>query len=150
MRVIGVAAEPELVERTERVLKVWAVTALQAGGDFPQFSTNPFFSLHLHGFRASAFACNAYSLARLLGEFSDGFLTVVAATAMLYWLRSTCCSNGFRAAIAPLAVRTRFVEPGNLLSLTTTLCFGDHIEEVKTAASVPRNSLGMFCGIREG
>ena len=28
-------------------------------------------------------------LARLRGEFSDGFLTVVAATAMLYGLRST-------------------------------------------------------------
>ena len=28
-------------------------------------------------------------LARLMGEFPDGFLTVVAATAMLYWLRST-------------------------------------------------------------
>ena len=28
-------------------------------------------------------------LARLMGEFSDGFLTVVAAAAMLYWLRST-------------------------------------------------------------
>ena len=27
-------------------------------------------------------------LARLMGEFSDGFLTVVAATVMLYWLRS--------------------------------------------------------------
>ena len=27
-------------------------------------------------------------LARLMGEFFDGFLTVVAATAMLYWLRS--------------------------------------------------------------
>ena len=28
-------------------------------------------------------------LARLMGEFSDGFLTVVAVTAMLYGLRST-------------------------------------------------------------
>ena len=28
-------------------------------------------------------------LARLMGEFSDSFLTVVAATAMLYGLRST-------------------------------------------------------------
>ena len=28
-------------------------------------------------------------LARLMGEFSDGFLTVVTVTAMLYWLRST-------------------------------------------------------------
>ncbi len=28
-------------------------------------------------------------LARLRGEFSDGFLTVVAVTAMPYWLRST-------------------------------------------------------------
>ena len=27
-------------------------------------------------------------LARLMGEFPDGFLTVVAATAMLCWLRS--------------------------------------------------------------
>ena len=34
-------------------------------------------------------------LARLRGVFSDGFLTVVAATAMLYGLRRTCCSNGF-------------------------------------------------------
>ena len=29
MRVIGIAAENELVERTERVLKVWAATAPQ-------------------------------------------------------------------------------------------------------------------------
>ena len=28
-------------------------------------------------------------LARLRGEFSDGFLTVVAVTAMRHWLRST-------------------------------------------------------------
>ena len=28
-------------------------------------------------------------LARLMGEFSDGFLTVIAATDMLYGLRST-------------------------------------------------------------
>ena len=42
----------------------------------------------LRGFRASAFARNANGLAHLMGEFSDGFLTVVAATAMLYWLRS--------------------------------------------------------------
>ena len=27
-----------------------------------------------------------------MGEFSDGFLTVVAATAMLYWLRSLLSS----------------------------------------------------------
>ena len=27
-------------------------------------------------------------LARLMGEFSDSFLTVVVITAMLYWLRS--------------------------------------------------------------
>ena len=32
-------------------------------------------------------------LARLMGEFSDGFLTVVAATAMLYWLRSLLAST---------------------------------------------------------
>ena len=38
---------------------------------------------------SSAFARNTYGLARLMGEFPDGFLTVVAATAMLYWLRST-------------------------------------------------------------
>ena len=43
----------------------------------------------LHGFGASAFARNACGLARLMGEFSDGFLTVVATTAMLYGLRST-------------------------------------------------------------
>ena len=43
----------------------------------------------LHGFlstlsflRASAFARNAYGLARWMGEFSDGFLTVVAAAVM--------------------------------------------------------------------
>ena len=29
-------------------------------------------------------------------------------------------------------MRTRFVEPGNLLSLTTTLCFGVHSEAVVT------------------
>ena len=32
-------------------------------------------------------------LARLMGEFSDGFFTVVAATAMLYWLRSLLAST---------------------------------------------------------
>ena len=32
-------------------------------------------------------------LARLMGEFSDGFLTVVATTAMLYWLRSLLAST---------------------------------------------------------
>ena len=58
-------------------------------------------------------------LARLQGEFSDGFLTVVAATAMLYGLRSTWLQQWFRTAIAPLVVRTRFVEPGDLLSPTT-------------------------------
>ena len=57
-------------------------------------------------------------LVRLMGEFSDGFLTVVAAMAMLYGLLVPCCSNGFRAAIAQLVVRTRFVEPGDLFSLT--------------------------------
>ena len=53
------------------------------------FFVNSFLSWLLHGFGASAFARNAYNLTRLPGEFSDGFLTVVAATAMLYWLRST-------------------------------------------------------------
>ena len=48
-----------------------------------RFSLNSFLSLPLHGFGASAFACNAYCLARLRGEFIDGFLTVVAATVML-------------------------------------------------------------------
>ena len=38
---------------------------------------------------ASAFARNAYGLAPLMGEFSDSFLTVVAATVMLYGLRGT-------------------------------------------------------------
>ena len=65
------------------------LAATQAGWRLPGFSVNSFLSLLLHGFGASAFALNAYSLARLMGEFFDGFLTVVAATAMLYWLRST-------------------------------------------------------------
>ena len=60
----------------------------EAGWRLPRFSINPFFLFLLHGFWASAFARNPYSLARLTGEFSDGFLTVIAATAMLYWLRS--------------------------------------------------------------
>ena len=55
-----------------------------AGVGLPRFSTNSFLSLLLHGFGASAFTRNAYGLARLMGEFSDGFLTVVAATVMLY------------------------------------------------------------------
>ena len=49
----------------------------------------------LQGFGASAFARNAYSLARLLGEFFDGFLTVIAATAMLYWMRSALLQQRF-------------------------------------------------------
>ena len=32
-------------------------------------------------------------LARLMGEFSDGFLTVVAVTAILYWMRSLLSSG---------------------------------------------------------
>ena len=40
-------------------------------------------------FRGVCFRSQRLRLARLRGEFSDGFLTVVAATAMLYGLRST-------------------------------------------------------------
>ena len=38
-----------------------------------------------------------------MGEFSDGFLTVVAVTAMLYGLRSTCyrCSIGTAGRLRP-------------------------------------------------
>ena len=64
--------------------------ASQTGWRLPRFSPNSFLSLLLHGFGASAFARNAYSLARLMGEFSDGFLTVVAATAMLYLILIPC------------------------------------------------------------
>ena len=46
-------------------------------------------------------------LARLMGEFPDGFLTVVAATGCA----ARFFSNGFRAAIAPLVVRVGFDEP---------------------------------------
>ena len=68
-----------------------------------------------------------------MGEFSDSFLTVVAAMVMLYGCAARCCSNGFRTPIARLFVRTRFVEPGDLTSLTTTLCVGVHNEAVVTA-----------------
>ena len=60
----------------------------EAGWRLPRYSLNSFLSLLLHGFGAPAFARNAYGLARLMSEFSDGFFTVVAATAMLYWLCS--------------------------------------------------------------
>ena len=53
--------------------------APQASGRLPRFSPNFFLSLLLHNFGASAFARNAYGLAPLMGEFSDSFLTVVAA-----------------------------------------------------------------------
>ena len=65
------------------------MTSREAGWRLPRFSHNSFLSLLLHNFGASAFARNAYGLARWMGEFFDGFLTVVAATAMLYGLRST-------------------------------------------------------------
>ena len=42
-------------------------------------------------------------LARLMGEFSDGFLTVLDAMDML----NVRCSNGFRVAIARLVVRVK-------------------------------------------
>ena len=64
----------------------------EAGWRLPLFSLNSFLSLLLHGFGASAFARNAYGLARLMREFSDGFFTVVAATAIFYWLRSLLSS----------------------------------------------------------
>ena len=67
--------------------------ACKVRGRLPRFSPNSFLSLLLHGFVASAFARNAYGLARLTGEFFDGFLTVVAATAMLYGLRSLVAST---------------------------------------------------------
>ena len=57
----------------------------------PWFFVNSFLSWLLHGFGASAFARNAYSLARLMDEFLDGFLTV-AVTAIFYWLRSLLSS----------------------------------------------------------
>ena len=40
-------------------------------------------------FLGVCFRSQRLRLARLMGEFSDGFLTVVAATAPLYGLRST-------------------------------------------------------------
>ena len=40
-------------------------------------------------FRGFCFRSQRLRLARLRSEFPDGFLTVVAATAMLYGLRST-------------------------------------------------------------
>ena len=63
--------------------------ACKSGWRLPRFSTNSLLSLLLHNFRASAFARNAYGLAPLMGEFPDSFLTVVAATVMLYGLCST-------------------------------------------------------------
>ena len=64
----------------------------EAGRRLPRFSPNSLLSLLLHGFGAPAFARNANSLALLMGEFPDGFLTVVSVTAMLYWLRSMLSS----------------------------------------------------------
>ena len=43
-------------------------------------------------FLGVCFRSQRLRLASLMGEFSDGFLTVVAATAMLYWLRSLLSS----------------------------------------------------------
>ena len=63
---------------------------------FSQFL--PFVALTRFG--GVCFRLQRLRLARLMGEFSDGFLTVVAATAMLYGLAARCCSNGFRAATA--------------------------------------------------
>ena len=55
-------------------------------------STTVFFQLFplvaFTRFRGVCYRSHAYSLARLMGEFFDGFLTVIAATAMLYGLRS--------------------------------------------------------------
>ena len=72
-------------------------------------------------------------LARLMGEFPDGFLTVVAARPCSTGCTARCCSDSFRVAIARLVVRARFVEPGNLLSLTTTICLGVLSEAIVTA-----------------
>ena len=68
-------------------------------------------------------------LARLMGEFPDGFLTVVAATGCA----ARFFSNGFRAAIAPLVVRVGFDEPREATPPTTTLCCGFHSKAVVTA-----------------
>ena len=48
----------------------------------------PFFTITR--FWGVCFRSQRLRLAHLRGEFPDGFLTVVAATAMLYGLRSTC------------------------------------------------------------
>ena len=65
------------------------VATCKSGWCFPRFSPNSFLSFLLHNFGAPAFARNAYGLAPLMGEFSDSFLTVFAATVMLYGLCST-------------------------------------------------------------
>ena len=79
--------EPKLA-RT-RIRDQEHMASLEAGWRLPRFSPNSFLSFLLHNFGASAFARNAYGLALLMGEFSDSFLTVVAAMVMLYGLRGT-------------------------------------------------------------
>ena len=90
------------MEATGRTHGFERMLAEKSGWRLPRFSINSFLSLLLHNFRASAFARNAYGLAPLMGEFSDSFLTVVAATVMLYGLRSTWLQQWFRVAIAAL------------------------------------------------
>ena len=90
----------------------WGPPACEARGRLPWVSANFFLSLTLRGFRASAFARNANGLALLMGEFSDGFLTVVAATPCSTVCIARCCGNGFRAAIASFLPMPTSHHPG--------------------------------------
>ena len=89
------------MEATGRTHWFERMLAEKAGWRLPRSSTNSFLSLLLHNFRASAFARNAYGLAPLMGEFSDSFLTVVAAMVMLYGLRSLLLRYWFSSFNSP-------------------------------------------------
>ena len=72
--------------------------APEAGWRLPRFSPKLLLFVAITRFWGVCFRSQRLRLARLMGEFSDGFLTVVAATALLYGLRSTLLQYWFSAA----------------------------------------------------